>query len=104
MRVETAFEKRVEAIFLVMVGLSTFWYLTQTYLKKRHPLSFPHIERFVTCFSWMMMPFAAYQLFLYFHYAGTATRLVSAFLGFVVLIGLAARWWNSTKKSAPSQS
>jgi hypothetical protein len=104
MRLETAFEKRVEAIFVVTVCLSTFCYLTQAYLKKRHPLSFPHIERFVTYLSWVMMPFAAYQLFLYFRYAGTASRLVIAFLAFVGLIGLAARWWTSRNKTAPSQS
>ena len=103
MRVETAFEKKVEATFVVMVALSTFFYLMQAYLKKRHPLSFPHIERFVTYLSWMMMPYAAYQLFLYFRYAGTASRFVIAFLALIVLVGLAARWWNSQNNSAARQ-
>jgi len=104
MRVETTFEKGVEAIFAVTVCLSTFCYLTQAYLKKRHPLSFPHIERFVNYLSWVMMPFAAYELFLYFVYAGTAKRLVMAFLAFIILLGLTARWWHSQNKSASSRS
>ena len=104
MRVETAFEKRVEAIFVVMACLSTFFYVTQAYLKRRDPLSFPHIERFVNYLSWAMMPFAAYELFLFFRYASTANQLVIAFLIFVFLIGLASRWWNSQNRSASGQS
>ena len=103
MRIETAFEKRIDAIFVAMVGLSTFFYLMQAYLKKRHPLSFSHIERFVTYFSWMMMPYAVYQLFLYFSYADTAKRLLIAFFALIVLIGLAARWWNFQSNSASDQ-
>jgi len=104
MRVETAFEKSLDAIFAVTILLSAFCYLTQAYLTKRLPLSFPHLERFVTYLSCVMMPYAGYQIFLYFHYAGTATRLVSAFLALLVVIGTAAGWWNSRNKTSTSQS
>ncbi|MGZ7091305.1 MAG: hypothetical protein ACXVKH_17705 [Candidatus Angelobacter sp.] len=97
-------EKWFDGILLVWTVLSLFWYSPAAYLKTRYPRFFRHLDRFVTYLWLAIAPIAAYELFLSFRSAKPASRLVFAFLAFVALVGLAARWWDARNKSAPSQS
>lgn len=97
-------EKSLDGILMAWIILSLFWYAPPANWKALYPGFFRRLDRLVTYLWFVIAPIAAYELFLSYRSAQPASRFVIAFLVFVVLIGLAARWRNSQNKNAPSQS
>jgi hypothetical protein len=96
--------KWFDGILMAWMILSLFWYAPPANWKALYPGFFRRLDRLVSYLWFVIAPIAAYELFLSYRSAQPASRFVIAFLAFVALIGLAARWWNSQNKSAPNQS
>jgi|ERR1044071_68710 hypothetical protein len=96
--------KWFDGILMAWMVLSLFWYAPPANWKALYPGFFRRLDRLVTYLWFVIAPIAAYELFLSYRSTQPASRFVIAFLAFVALIGLAARWWNSQNKSAPNQS
>lgn len=97
-------EKSCEGILMVWMVLSLVCYSSPASWKAHYPSFFRRLDRSVTYLWFVIAPIGAYQFFLLFRSAEPGPRFVLAFLVFVVLIGLVARWRNSQNKSAASQS
>jgi hypothetical protein len=76
----------------------------QAWLGKPYLVLSPRFERMANYSQWIIVPFAAVELFLLFRQATPSARLTMGIIAFCVLIGLASKRWASRESSVQKES
>jgi hypothetical protein len=99
MLIATNIAIKLQTFFGVACLVFALLNVRQAWLGKSYLVLSPRFERMANYFQWIIVPFAAVELFLLFRQATPSTRLTMGLIAFCALIGLASKRWASRENS-----